>query len=401
MNLWKSLNNLPKSLWLLSAATLINRTGTMVLPFMAIYLNKAMHLSIAQAGLVLTVYGVAALITAPVVGKLVDWLSPFRVMKYSLFLSGLLLFVFPLVEHYYAILILTFIWSVLNEAFRPANMVLIGSLSETNQRRLAFSLNRLAINLGMSIGPVIGGFLFIYNYHLIFYVDGATSILSCLFLICVNLDINAPKQKKEILNEDEKLSGIEKADKRMYYLFLLAFMPVLLVFFQSMSTLPIYLTLELFYKETTYGLLLAINTVIIVFIEVPLMNYLVKNSNLKLMGAGAFLVALGFGTMVFAKSIPLLMVTVVFWTFGEMIIFPASAAFVSEVSPKNKKGQYMGYYQMTNNAAFTMGPWLGTLVYQAYGSTILWGGTFVLAVISSLSIGLLSRRSKVEIRVDN
>lgn len=401
MNLWKSLNNLPKSLWLLSAATLINRTGTMVLPFMAIYLNKAMHLSIAQSGLVLTVYGIAALITAPIVGKLVDWLSPFRVMKYSLFFSGLLLFVFPFVEHFYTILILTFIWSVLNEAFRPANMVLIGSLSETNQRRLAFSLNRLAINLGMSIGPVIGGFLFIYNYHLIFYVDGATSILSCLFLVWATLDINAPEQKKEIIQVDESQSGIEQEEKRRYYFFLLAFLPVMLVFFQNMSTLPIYITQELFYKETTYGLMFTLNTVIIVFVEVPLMNYLAKHTNLKLMASGGIMVAIGFGAMIFAKSIPLLMLTVVFWTFGEMIIFPASAAFVSEVSPKNKQGQYMGYYQMTNNAAFTMGPWLGTLVYQAYGSAILWGGTFVLALISALSIGLLSGKSRKELKTDN
>jgi predicted MFS family arabinose efflux permease len=394
MNLWKGLNKLPRSLWMLSAAALINRTGTMVLPFMAIYLNKAMHLSIAESGLVLTVYGIAALITAPVVGKLVDWLSPFRVMKYSLFLSGILLFVFPYIEHYSTILIVTFIWSVLNEAFRPANMVLIGNLAETDQRRLAFSLNRLAINLGMSIGPVIGGILFVYNYNLLFYIDGATSLLSCLFLLTVKINVNKnPSGSVETEKTDDNSSyGKETIKQKRLILFLFAFIPVMLVFFQNISTMPIYLTRELNYKETFYGFMFAINTVMIIFMEVPLQNYLVKYSNLRLMSIGALFVAFGFGSMVFAKSIPLLVLTVVLWTIGEMIIFPSSAAYISDISPEKKKGQYMGFYQMASNAAFTLGPWLGTLAYENYGSSFLWGGTFVLAFISAISIGMLSRR---------
>ena len=153
----------------------------MALPFLVIYLNKHLKFGITESGLILTVYGIAALITAPIVGKICDWIQPFTVMKYSLILSGVLLFFFPFATKYHEIIILTFIWSALNEAFRPANLVVISNLSSPETRRLAFALNRLAINIGMSIGPAIGGIIVMYNYSYIFYIDSIAHIFSWLF----------------------------------------------------------------------------------------------------------------------------------------------------------------------------------------------------------------------------
>ena len=183
MNLWRGLKDIPRSMWLLSAATLINRSGTMVFPFLAIYITKIEHTSEGQAGLVLTFYGIGSLITSPFVGKLSDRIGKITVMEYSLIFSGVVLLFYSFVNNFILILVITFVWAVISESFRPANLSLISEIVTPELRRPAFSLNRLAINLGMSIGPVIGGFLIIFNFHAIFYVNALSCILAGLFLI--------------------------------------------------------------------------------------------------------------------------------------------------------------------------------------------------------------------------
>jgi MFS family permease len=391
VNPWKGLNKLPRELWILSVAAFINRSGSMVLPFMAIYANKHLGFSISQAGIILTVYGLAALITAPLVGKLCDVIHPYKVMKYSLALSGLLLFLFPAITNYWQLLGITFIWSILNEAFRPANLVLLSALTSQDQRRIGFALNRLAINLGMSIGPAVGGFLILYNYSLIFIVDGSAHLLSFLFLITSAMKINiAPnKNSKDYTAAENKLQLMSR--KKMIF-FIISFIPVVMVFFQMMSTFPLFISNELRLPEYIYGMAFTVNTVMIIIIEVPLMNLLAKYSNIKMISVGTILVAVGFGAMAFTTNIQMLFVTVVIWTFGEMITFPASAAYVSEIAPENKRGQFMGYYQMSNNLALSLGPWLGSVVYQNYGHITLWAGTFVFGMLSFVGIKLLEHK---------
>jgi len=392
VNPWKGLNKLPRELWILSIAAFINRSGSMVLPFMAIYANKHLGFSISEAGLILTVYGVAALLTAPVVGKLCDIIHPYKVMKYSLFLSGLLLFAFPLITNYWQLLGITFLWSILNEAFRPANLVLLSALTSTEQRRIGFALNRLAINLGMSIGPALGGFLILYNYSLLFYFDGAAHLLSFLFLISSAMKIDYLQNKAETEPTAVENTALQHS-RKMMYLFILSFIPVVMVFFQMMSTFPLFISNVLKLPEYIYGMAFSVNTVMIIIIEVPLMNLLAKYSNIKLISAGTVLVAVGFGAMAFTTNLQMLFLTVVIWTFGEMITFPASAAYVSEIAPENKRGQFMGYYQMSNNLALSLGPWIGSIVYQSFGHIILWAGTFIFGMISFVGIKILEYRS--------
>jgi predicted MFS family arabinose efflux permease len=142
------LKTIPHNIWILAFATLINRSGTMVMPFLAIYMIKEIGLTAAQAGFVITFYGLGGLINAPFVGKLSDKLGALRVMIISLFLTGLMLFGYSFITNYYLILIYTLLWSIIGEAFRPANLSLISTESEPEQRKVSFALNRLAVNLG-------------------------------------------------------------------------------------------------------------------------------------------------------------------------------------------------------------------------------------------------------------
>ena len=178
MNPWRGLRGLPRELWVLAAATLINRTGMMVLPFLTLYLTQHLHYAESKAGFVLSIYGLGALLTSPLAGRLSDRFGAIRIMELSLLLSGALLFVFPFVQAYPALLVLVFLWAMLNEAFRPASMAVISDWVGPERRKAAFALNRLAINLGMSIGPAAGGFIAAASFTALFVIDGATSVIA-------------------------------------------------------------------------------------------------------------------------------------------------------------------------------------------------------------------------------
>ena len=282
MNPWRGLGVLPREVWFLCLAILVNRAGTMVLPFLTLYLTIDRRLSVSTAGLTLTVYGIGAILVAPLAGRLSDRLGGLRIMKLSLLLSGLLLFVFPFANHLTSILAITAVWAIANEAFRPPSMSLIGDLAGPAQRKAAFALCRLAINLGMSIGPVIGGFLAMRSFKLLFYFDGATTLLAALLLavlpwrIKMKADGPGANQSEGVgLRTGESVSDTASPlryssvlKNRRFIYFVIAMIPVELVFFQPMAAMPLFLVRDLHFTEAGYGMLSAVNTVIIILVEV-------------------------------------------------------------------------------------------------------------------------------------
>lgn len=395
INPWKGLKNLPHNMWILFFSTLINRSGTMVLPFLALYMTKQFKYSEGQAGFVLAVYGIGAFMTSPVIGKVADKFGSFRIMKISLFLTAVILFIYPLITNYYLIIAFTFLFAVINEAFRPANLSLISEVVPADQRRTAFALNRLAINIGMSIGPVIGGLLTLISFSIIFYVDGITSIIAGIFLITSRWDKIEELESTQINpgNSEVKHFGALK-DKHLVY-FLFALIPVVMVFFQHMSTMPLFLVHDLGLSTATYGALTLVNTGLIILIEVPLNNYLGAWSDKRNLTIGAILTAIGFGGMAFAHNIPMLIITIIIWTFGEMIVFPASATYISEIAPTKRRGEYMGFFQMSFSISFMAGPWLGAVVLENYGSFSLWMGAFAFCIISAMMMSGLKSKPTV------
>ena len=383
MNPYKGLKGLPRDMWTLFFTSLINRSGTMVLPFLALYLTKKIGVSPAEAGTALLVYGAAAFLAAPITGKLSDKLGSLKVMKFALYGSGIIFFLYSFITDYYWILVASFILAAVNEAFRPANLSMISELVAPHQRRIAFALNRLAINAGMSIGPVIGGFLTLIDYHYLFYANAVASIAAGVYLSSTKWSSLSTEKLDEVSIDIPRLKFAILADKKFIF-FLLAIIPANLVFFQHLGALPLYIVDDLGYTTAAFGLFGAINTVLIIFLEVPLNNWMNDIPYKKSLMIGALLAAIGFGGFAISTTAIPLIISIIVFTFGEMIFFPITAAYTSEIAPQNKRGEYMGYYQMTFSFAFSAGPWLGTVVYQHYGSVILWIGALVLGLITAV-----------------
>lgn len=383
MKMLLDLKNLPRPLWVLFWTSLINRMGTMVIPFLLIYLTKYLHIPPEKAALIFWVYGLTAFVLSPSLGWLSDQYGAERIMILSLLCFSVVLIMFSFIESFYGAMIGSFFLAMTGEAFRPAAMSCIAEYAPPEQKKMAMAFHRLAINLGMSVGPLLGGFIVMHSYSALFWVDALTSLLAAVVLIVFLLPLVPKDRVKPIVKSGGGSFALVLKDKVFVY-FALAIIPVTMVFFQHESSLSIYMTHNLGLQESWYGFIFTVNTILIILFEIPLNMKTSHWSNRKTLSIGCFFFAVGFGATLFADTIGALMVTVAIWTVGEMILFPAMTNYVSELAPKGRQGLYMGFYAMSFSSAFIIGPWLGTTVLSKWGTTPLWTGCFVFGSISAL-----------------
>lgn len=396
-NPWKGLGGLPREVWILFTATLVNRSGSMVLPFLVLYLTRDRGLSAATAGLVIALYGAGGLIAAPVAGRLCDRFGPIRIMRASLLLSGSVLLLFPLARSFPAVLAAVLALALTSESFRPANMAIIGDLVTPAQRKTSFAVNRLAINLGMSVGPALGGILATISFFWLFLVDGITSLAAGMILLFSSLPRRRYSEDVRILEEMRSTRSLRPRtafhDRRLLYFLIAGVFPVAIVFFQHISSMPLYLVRDLHLSAAAYGALFSVNTLLIVLLEVPLNTSTAHWPHRRTLVFGAALCGLGFGALVFAWDFLTVAVTVVIWTFGEMFFFPGMAAYLTDISPGLRRGEYMGLSQMVMGLAFMVGPWAGTALLERLGGRAVWGTMFILGATAA---ALLARMPEPE-----
>ncbi len=384
LNPWRGLGGLPREVWLLFATNLINRAGMMVLPFLIVYLARELHFTPAQAGLAFALYGAAAIVAGPFAGWLSDRIGALPIMRASLLLTGSVLLLFPLARSRTAVYAITVLWAACAELFRPASLAAITHVVSPERRKPAYALNRLAINLGMSIGPALGGFLAAVSFRAMFVVDAVTTLISGVVLSLSTWRSPTGGASSEYDPSNQHTDARSLLRDRRLMIFLGAAFLVGIVFYQHESSLPLYMVQYLNLSPAFYGTLFTINTLLIVALEVPLNRATAHWPNAWALFAGCMLFAVGFGALGFVSSATGILVTVVLWTFGEMLLFPAMAAHLGDVAPENRRGAYMGAYSMSSSISLMLGPWLGTQLLALAGPVEVWSVMFGLGALAAV-----------------
>ncbi len=391
---WRDLAKLPAELWILCFATFVNRAGTMALPFLALYLTEDLNFSSARAGVALTLWGLVALLMGPVAGKLSDRWGALFMLETMMASFGIVLLLFPLAHSWAAVLAMTMLFAMTNVGFGPPSLSMIGSLSKPEQRRSAFALSRLAINLGMSVGPALGGFLAQLSFPVLFIFNGATALFAAAILVF------SPFHKRVKTHEVEN-SVTTSGGKWMLHtlfadanlrVFLLGIIPVIIVFWQHQSTMPLFLIRDLHFSPSSYGMLFTLSSLMVVTMEIPLNSITSHWPHRRTFVLGCGLMTLGFGALAVARTHLEVALTVAVWTCGEMILFPAMSAYVSEIAPEGRRGEYMGFYAMGFNFALMAAPGLGTFALDHYGPTLLWLSMLGIGSVSVVIFGVSGKR---------
>jgi predicted MFS family arabinose efflux permease len=398
-NPYRGLRGLPADVWIICAAAFVNRAGMMALPFLVLYLTERLGISAASAGLAISTYGIGGIVTAPIAGRLADRVGPFAVMGGSLALTGVVLLVFPLAHAFGLILLLTFAWAVVADAARPAAMAALTGTTPPEQRRAAIALNRLAINLGMSIGPAVGGFLALVSFPLVFVVDGLTSLAAAALLttfLWIRHRAHPSTDSHPVVGEGSVARVFSRSSvvwrDRPALLFFTTSLLVNIVYAQSQGAMPLYIVRNLHYRESFYGVLFIVNTLIIVAVEVPLNLAMSDWRTHTAIALATMLIAIGFGGLAIATTVAPIVITVIIWTFGEMIFFPTGTAYVAELAPAGRIGEYMGAFSSTFSLALVVGPWVGAALLDRFGGPITWSVILAVGVGATALFGLSGAR---------
>jgi MFS family permease len=362
-------SGLSREIWLLCAVLLVNRAGTMVLPFLSLFLIVERGLTVAQAGQLLALYGIGAVLGAYLGGVCSDRFGSVRTQHLSLILTGAAFLWFVTLERLVFVSLGMFVLAMVSEAFRPAAMAAVAERSPAHIQVRSFALLRLAANIGMAIGPAVGGLLAIHSYRWLFIADAATCWAASLALLAALGTPGVTAAATAARGDERPRSPLTDGP---FLLLLLLVTSIAVVLFQIFSTLPIHFREVYGFRENGIGMLLGLNATLIIAFEMVLIHAIQQMKRLPLIGLGAFIFCAGLGLMPLGSSVPYVALTVVVWTIGEMLCMPLLNAVVAERARSGNHGRYMGAYTMSFSVALIVGPTFGTWIFQHFGPRALW-----------------------------
>jgi predicted MFS family arabinose efflux permease len=391
----KSFGGLSRHVWLLSVVTFINRAGTMVIPFLSVYLSQELGFSLQETGLIMAIFGAGSVIGTIGGGKLSDKYGYYPVLFWSLLITGIIFILLKFMVTFWSVAATIFVLSVIGDAFRPAINSSVGAYSTAENRTRSISLLRLAVNLGFSIGPAIGGFLaYRFGYDLLFLADGFTCIGAAIFF---RLSLTREPRTTTPVAPPESHTGTPTYSSpyrdKTFLFFSLMITCWAVAFMQLFSVIPVFLKSSLMLNEGQIGALLAFNGLLIALFEMPVV-YSIEGriKHLDLIRWGAVAVAIAF--LVYIIPAHWLFISVLSFfiiTVGEVLTMPFSSSYALNRSTDDNRGQYMAVYSLAYSIGHIIAPIIGLNIAAQYGYNILWLIVAGLSMIAFAGLTLMTR----------
>ena len=371
-----------REIWILTMITFINRAGTMVLPFLSKYLKEDLGFSYSQVGWIMVSFGVGSMLGSWVGGKLSDKIGFYKVMVFSLLTSGLMFFGLQKITSFEGLIVAIFLIMVVADMFRPAMFVSLAAYSKPENRTRSLTLVRLAINLGFAAGPALGGLIIMTGgYSGLFWVDGIT----CIAAILIFWLLVKEKEKSSYLDKENPGDILTHSvfKDTPFWLFLTTCLITGIMFFQLFTTIPLYHKEQFDLSEFQTGLLLTFNGILVFFLEMPLVSYIERKkiSAVKIVTIGCLAMSLSMFLMLVNFWAGILIIMMVFMTFGEMFAFPFSNSFAMSRAPKGHEGRYMAIFTMSYSLAHILSAKTGMEIIDLYGYQTNWAFMGTLGLI--------------------
>jgi MFS family permease len=385
--------NLPRAYWLLFFGTLINRIGGFVVPFLTLYLTNQRGIPIAQAGLVVSLFGAGSFLAQLIGGELTDRFGRKPVLTISFLIAPIFVILLGFVRDLWIIALSTFLVGIFTDLHRPAVSAAVADIVPSEDRPRAYGYIYWAINFGAAVAPVLAGLLAAYSYIYLFLGDGLTTLLFGL-IVLFGFRETRPKEAAHHAahaSPSERFQQLKRAPVLLWFSFITLFFGI--IYMQGNVTLPIDMQSHGLGPEK-YGLAIAANGILIVFLTIPISNMAVKWPRFETISIAVIFSAIGFGFTAFANSFPLFVVSVVIWTIGEIAATSVAPSIIADLAPIELRGVYQGIFGSAWGLSFFIGPILGSWIYQSFGAATLWAGCFLLGLILSASYFTLGKFSR-------
>ncbi len=384
---------LPATYWWLWTGMLVNRIGGFVVGFLGLYLTERRGLSVAQAGLYVSLYGLGSVVAGPVSGILSDRFGRRAVLLGGLVLGGLGTMCLGFAERHAALAGLALAVGFVGELYRPAVQAAIADVVLPSDRPRAYGLLYWAVNLGFSVGFALGGLLATVSYAALFVGDGATT-LAFAAIVWRRVPETRPAHLRHEPASRVLAGAVAPLRDGVYRSFLGLHFVLVLVFFQFQLALPLDMRAHGI-SAAGYGALLAMNGVVIVLLQPVAARVLVRHDRSRVMSAAAALTGIGFGLNAVARTVPAYAGAIVFWTLGEIANHPVASALVADLAPPELRGRYQGAFALAWACAALVAPATGAAVLGRLGPGALWGGCLALGMavaFGQLAAGPARRR---------
>jgi len=382
------------ALRVLFVTTLILQTGSVAFPFLTAYLVGRNRYSGPQVGLIVALYGIGALATDLCAGPLLRALPPRTVMAAGLVGNSVTVGCLPFVRGSGALMAATAVWGFFYEIFMPASYLETIHQSSERDRRIAFSFNRLAINLGMGIGPVIGAAVFVWRPTVLFGLDACTVLAAAVYLI------SRPGTAARPTARPERTMPRDSTGRRDagFWTILVLSVPIHCAYALPLTFLSVYVVHDLGLSGLWVGVIFAVSAGSIVLFEIPLNTAMRDTSTFASLATGYALAAAGFTLMGAVRTGPALVGATLLWTAAEMMVFPGLMHYVSRVSRPGTESRNLGLYSAVMNIGLITAPQLGLLLADHTGPSSPWYLAGCGIALALVAIALLSRSPSLSLR---
>lgn len=381
---------------MLSIVMLINRSGSMVLPFLGVYITDHLKFSLENAGIVLSFYGIGSVLGSYLGGLLTDRFGEYYVQCWSLFLSAPIFLIIPFFPSIEMMAFLIFLQSTISDMFRPANSVAITKYARPENLTKAFSLNRMAINLGFSIGPALGGILSGISYNFLFVVNAIGAFVAGIIYVVFFRKRNQIFREKKRLEPEKKVENVFKKSPYKDFPFLIysILCAVFAVcFFQFFNTIPLFYKDVAKLSQSTIGFVLGYSGFIIVLLEMPLVSIAERTLKIpQILFIGIVMAGLSYLILLLGSNVALLLLSMTILSVAEIWVLPFMSTVTALRAERGNKGAYMGLNGIAFSFSFIFTPFLGTYVVSQFGFDSLWIGSFGVLALSAVLIYIVVKK---------
>ncbi len=400
----------PRPVRLLIVGTLVNKLGSFIVPYLTLVLLRDFHLREAEAARLLFAYGFGSLVSILAGGVVTDRFGRRRTLLVSLFGSGVLAVAMGVVPSADLFVPLLVAFGFIADLYRPAASAMIGDLLPSPDRASGFAGLRMAVNLGWASGTAIGGVLADWSWRLLFLGDGLTTLAYgalVYFTIpetrpVVAVPVPAPTPPPTPGDPPSRHVSRGPTNPLRDGVFMATTFTGLLftlIFCCNLSILPLTVTQSAGYPAVVFGLLAAVNGVLIAFFEISITARLTGFRRLRLAALGCFLVAAGFGMIGLVMHWAWFLLAVLVFTTGEILASPQQMAFIADWAPPEARGRYLSLYQATWSVAFAVNPAIALPLHAALGERTFWGLMPIVALPGVLVLLRLDRMADLPERL--